>query len=66
MLIPLFLYISEYFEENRDEYYDKLDAVTESDEVWMEWIEFFLIAVKTQANRNIEKIKKITKFICGI
>lgn len=70
MLIPLFLYyrgilnrpvlyISEYFEENRDEYYDKLNAVTESDEGWMEWIEFFLKAVETQANRNIEKIKKL-------
>ena len=25
----------------------------------MEWIEFFLKAVETQANRNIEKIKKL-------
>lgn len=25
----------------------------------MEWIEFFLTAVETQANRNIEKIKKL-------
>ena len=70
MLIPLFLYyrgvlnrpvlyISEYFEENREEYYDKLNAVNENDEGWMEWIEFFLTAVETQANRNIEKIKKL-------
>lgn len=70
MLIPLFLYykkvikrpilyISEYFEENRDEYYDKLNDVSENDEGWMEWIEFFLKAVETQANRNIEKIKKL-------
>lgn len=70
MLIPLFLYykgiinrpilyISEYFEENRDEYYDKLNAVSENDDGWMEWIEFFLKAVETQANRNIEKIKKL-------
>lgn len=70
MLIPLFLYykgiikrpilyISEYFEENRDEYYDKLNAVSNTDSGWMEWIEFFLTAVETQANRNIEKIKKL-------
>lgn len=70
MLIPLFLYykkvikrpalyISEYFEENREEYYDKLNAVSEREEGWMEWIEFFLTAVETQANRNIQKIKKL-------
>ena len=70
MLIPLFLYykkmikrpilyISEYFEENRDEYYDKLNNVSENDDGWMEWIEFFLKAVETQSNRNIEKIKKL-------
>lgn len=70
MLIPLFLYykgvinrpilyISEYFEENRDEYYDKLNAVSNDDNGWMEWIEFFLNAVETQANRNIEKIRKL-------
>lgn len=70
MLIPLFLYykgvinrpvlyISEYFEENRDEYYDKLNNVSENDDGWMEWIEFFLKAVETQANRNIERIKKL-------
>lgn len=70
MLIPLFLfykktinrpvlYISEYFEENRDEYYDKLNSVTDDEEGWMEWIEFFLNAVEEQANRNIEKIKKL-------
>lgn len=69
MLIPLFLYykktinrpvlyISEYFEENREEYYDKLNAV-DSENGWLEWIEFFLTAVETQANRNIEKIKKL-------
>lgn len=70
MLIPLFLYykkmikrpilyISEYFEENREEYYDKLNAVSENDDGWMEWIEFFLNAVEIQANRNIERIRKL-------
>ena len=69
MLIPLFLYykgilsrpilyISEYFEENRDEYYDKLNAVLELHS-GAGGIEFFLNAVETQANRNIEKFKKL-------
>ena len=51
ILIPLFLYekrllslpmfyISEYFETNRDEYYDRLKAIT-SEKRWEEWIEFF-------------------------
>lgn len=53
------LYISEYFEENREEYYDKLNAVSENDDGWMEWIEFFLNAVEIQANRNIERIRKL-------
>lgn len=70
MLIPLFLYykgvisrpilyISEFLEENRDEYYEKLNEVSENEQGWMEWIEFFLNAVETQANRNIERIKKL-------
>ena len=70
MLIPLFLYykgvisrpilyISEFLEENREEYYEKLNEVSENEQGWMEWIEFFLNAVETQANRNIERIKKL-------
>ncbi len=71
LLIPLFLYsnkllkkpvfyISEFFEENRDEYYDKLLNITGNDD-WQGWIEFFLKAVILQAERNIEKTTKIIK-----
>lgn len=69
MLIPLFLYyknvisrpvlyVSEYLEENREEYYEKLNSIDESDG-WINWILFFLKAVETQANKNIEKIKRL-------
>jgi Fic family protein len=72
MLIPLFLYhkkvierpvlyISEYFEENRDEYYEKLNNINNGNDLkpWMEWIDFFLKAVEIQSNRNIDKVRKL-------
>lgn len=69
MLIPLFLYyksvmsrpvlyVSEFFEENREEYYYRLNNI-DSDDGFNEWILFFLKAVETQANKNIDKIKKL-------
>jgi Fic family protein len=69
MLIPLFLcqkkvlqkpvfYLSEYLEENDDEYRNCLLNITENDD-WQGWIEFFLTAVKVQSERNTEKAKNI-------
>ncbi|MFH0948151.1 MAG: Fic/DOC family N-terminal domain-containing protein [Elusimicrobiota bacterium] len=69
ILIPLFLfekkvinspmfYISEYFENNRDEYYAKLKVITEENK-WNDWIEFFLRAVIEQAKANSNKAKAI-------
>jgi Fic family protein len=69
ILIPLFLYeknvlhspmfyVSEYLESNRDEYYDKLKAISE-DRKWDDWIEFFLKAVIEQAKANSIKAKSI-------
>jgi len=69
MLIPLFLYykkvmsrpvlyVSEFLEENREEYYYRLNKIDEENG-WVEWILFFLSAVETQSNKNIEKIKKL-------
>ena len=71
LIIPLFLhahgilsrpnfYLSEYLEENRDEYYDRLLAISEQGD-WSGWVEFFLRAVTTQAETNIEKAKSILK-----
>ncbi|MBU0650308.1 Fic family protein [bacterium] len=69
ILIPLFLfeknlltspmfYISAYFDTNRDEYYQKLKAITEKHE-WNEWIMFFLTAVFEQAKSNSQKAKAV-------
>lgn len=69
MLIPLFLYqkqyidkpvfyLSEFFETNRKEYYQRLNAIS-SNEKWDDWIEFFLKAIIEQANKNIIKSKEI-------
>ena len=71
LLIPLFLYskkllsrpafyISEYFEAHRDEYYDRLLHITEKDD-WQGWIEFFLEAVISQAEVNINKATQIMR-----
>jgi Fic family protein len=66
MLIPLFLYqkrytkrptfyISEYFERNRDLYYQKLNEISKNNN-WNEWIEFFLKSLCIQAENNIRKV----------
>ena len=65
MCVPLFMYkkgfinspmfyISAYFEANRDEYYDRLFAVSRDND-WTGWCNFFLKAVYEQAKSNHEK-----------
>jgi Fic family protein len=46
------LYISSYFERNRRDYYDRLQAVRERGEM-QEWLQFFLTAVAAQADDGI-------------
>ena len=69
MLIPLFLwrremirrpvfYISAYFEARRDEYYERLLAVSRDGD-WTGWCRFFLEAVRAQAEENMEKTRAI-------
>lgn len=69
MLIPLFLYernllhapmfyLSEYLETNRQEYYDRLLAVSSQDD-WTGWCRFFLDAVEKQARENEAKTRRI-------
>ena len=71
MLIPLFLfdkklltrptfYISEYLEDHRDVYYEKLLAVSRDDD-WTGWCVFFLKALTAQANDNTSKAQSILK-----
>ena len=69
ILIPLFLYqknvltqpmfyLSEYLERHREEYYQRLQAIS-SDDDWDGWIVFFLQAILTQAKENCVKVKDI-------
>jgi len=51
-------YISAYFEANRDEYYDRLLAVS-SDGKWSDWCVFFLKSLKSQAEENSRKASEI-------
>ncbi|WEL19135.1 Fic family protein [Candidatus Nanohalococcus occultus] len=52
------LYLSEYFNNNRGRYYDKLLRVSRDGE-YEEWIDFFLRAVKTQSSNSTSTAVKI-------
>lgn len=52
------LYLSEYFERNRQEYYRLLREVSESEQ-WNAWITFFLTAVEVQSLDACKKVEKI-------
>lgn len=69
LLIPLYLfekgltkypnlYVSEFLETHRRDYYERLNGVSEHDE-WLEWIEFFLRAVREQAKISKERVDRI-------
>jgi len=69
MLIPLMLwsggmlsqpyfYVSAYLEDNKDEYIDRMRAVSASDD-WLGWLGFMLGAFEKQANRNLEKAESV-------
>jgi Fic family protein len=69
ILIPLFLYqkralsqpmfyLSEYLETHREEYYQRLKAIS-AEHDWNSWIAFFLRAVATQAGQNSVRVTAI-------
>lgn len=69
MLIPLVLhqrhalsrpmfYMSEYLEAHREEYYDRLLAITDHDD-WYGWVRFFLEGMVEQAEANLAKVRSI-------
>jgi Fic family protein len=69
LLIPLYLYwkkilnlpilyISGYFEKNRDEYIDKLNYVDKT-QGYEEWIKFFLVSIINQSKQTQKLIYKI-------
>jgi len=54
---PMF-YMSAFFERHRDEYDERLFAVSRDGE-WTGWCRFFLEAVRSQADENQEKAQEI-------
>jgi Fic family protein len=71
MCVPLFMnkiglihapmfYISAFFEKNRDEYYERLLAISRDDD-WTGWCEFFLKAVMNQAHENQVRASEILR-----
>jgi Fic family protein len=52
------LYMSQYFEDHKDEYIDLLLAVSQKG-AWLEWIEFFLKGVVASCTKTIQTIGKI-------
>lgn len=54
------LYLSLYFKNQRQAYYDHLQLVRETGD-WEEWIQFFLKGVIETANQAIETAQKILK-----
>jgi Fic family protein len=65
ILIPIFLfemdclaqptfYMSEYIDEHRDEYIERLSELGKGKDSWKNWTEFFLKAVEVQADRNAQ------------
>ena len=69
LLIPIFLfskeylsqpifYLSEYFENHREEYYNHLRNIT-TENNWQDWIKFFLNAIIEQSKINTQKINEI-------
>ena len=69
ILIPLFLYqkralsqpmfyLSEYLENHREGYYQRLKAIS-ADGDWNGWLVFFLQAIAIQATQNSERVTAI-------
>jgi cell filamentation protein, protein adenylyltransferase len=52
------LHLSEFFEKNRNEYYDGLLHVSQNGS-WQEWIQFFLQAVIAQAEETARRARRL-------
>jgi Fic family protein len=55
-----YLYLSEYFERNRQEYYDSLRKVS-SDGDWSNWVRYFLIGIREQSIASAETVQKVSE-----
>ncbi len=70
LIIPLYLYekgltaypnlyVSEFFEKYKKEYYATLNAVRFDENGWGAWIPFFLRAIRTQARLSLQRVSQI-------
>jgi Fic family protein len=58
LLLQPVLYLSAYFEANRQAYYDHLLAVSQKG-AWHDWFLYFLYGVQTQAEDSIQRIQRL-------
>jgi len=58
------LYLSEFFKMHRQNYYDKLNALHEKDEI-EEWLKFFLEGVAITSDKAVETARKILQLRDG-
>ncbi|MDR2524181.1 MAG: Fic family protein [Candidatus Nomurabacteria bacterium] len=54
-----YLYLSEYFERNRQDYYDSLRNVS-AEGLWLNWVRYFLIGIREQATQINEAAQKVS------
>lgn len=54
------LYLSSYFKKNRQQYYERLQAIRDHDQ-WEEWLKFFLNGVYTVSQEATDKARKIVR-----
>ena len=52
------LYLSAYFERDRQRYYDELLNVSVTGD-WAPWIDYFLTGVETEARDTVERIRRV-------
>jgi Fic family protein len=65
LLVRPTLYLSEYFERNRAEYYDRLSLVRSRNDL-IQWITFFLRAVDETATKGVSTLEKIQELASEI
>ena len=58
------LFLSAYFEANRQEYYDRLLAVSQQGK-WEDWLRFFLSGVSVQSMATIQRITQLQALYNG-
>ncbi|GHT82608.1 toxin Fic [Actinomycetota bacterium] len=58
MISKPILYLSDYFNQHKNDYYEALDSVRNNNDI-EHWIKFFLVAVSETAKKSCETLEKI-------